>query len=200
MTTVTNEIVTNQMNSEGEFSLMVTSIPTGEYEDNSAAAGFILFFMPFSMVMIGNLGAMIISVSHEKNEDKLQNILKRIGYRESIDVTQKVILFAFSTLCFFTPCGLLILFLVLKGISVPLGLAVLYLVATEMLLLEMVLKYSFKGAMAIVIKLAYYGIQMFVLISYINTPTIPPEAMYLQSCFPMTALGTFAKLVMQAET
>ena len=106
-----------------------------------------------------------MGTSAEKNEDKLNNILKRIGYREVVDVYMKAILNGISTLLLVTPVTLIIFLTSMNNISIILALLFTYMVAFEMFLLDMVLKYSFGGTFGILLKLCYYGIQFFVLLA-----------------------------------
>ena len=69
MATVTDEIVKNQYQAEGEFTLMATALPTGTYKDNLSYAGIIAFIMPMVAVMFSNLGFEFVKVSEEKNEE-----------------------------------------------------------------------------------------------------------------------------------
>jgi hypothetical protein len=68
MATVTDEIVKNQYQAEGEFTLMATSLPTGTYKDNLSFAGILAFMVPMVAVMFSNLGFEFVKVSEEKNE------------------------------------------------------------------------------------------------------------------------------------
>ena len=137
---------------------MATTLPTGEYEDNAASAFTVQFFLPFVLIMVGNLGSTIIGARKEKNEAQLFNILKRIGYREIVDVYEEAILNLLSTLFFYTPCALILTILLMPDVSIILTLLFSYLVAAEMFLLDVILRYALKGRGAAAFKLAFYGI------------------------------------------
>ena len=108
--------------------------------------------------MVGNLGSTIIGATKEKNEAQLFNILKRIGYREIVDVYEEAILNLLSTLFFYTPVALILTILLMPDVSIILTLLFSYLVAAEMFLIDSILKYAFKGKGATAFKLAFYGI------------------------------------------
>ena len=105
-----------------------------------------------------------MSITREKNEDKLLKILKRNGYRDVVDVCLQVILTLISLVLFFTPVALLLLFLIFPNVNFMLGLLFFWLVALEMFLIDTILKYTLGGTMGFALKLAFYGLQLFVLI------------------------------------
>ena len=137
---------------------MATTLPTGEYEDNAASAFTVQFFLPIVLIMVGNLGSTIIGTRKEKNEAQLFNILKRIGYREIVDVYEEAILNLLSTLFFYTPCALILTILLMPDVGIILTLLFSYLVAAEMFLLDAILRYALKGKGASAFKFAFYGI------------------------------------------
>ena len=82
-----------------------------------------------------------------------------------MDVCQEAILHSLSTLIFFTPAVLIIIFTVLPNVNFVISLLFMYLVAIQMFFTDMILKYSFGFFLSIVVKLLYYGIQFFMLLS-----------------------------------
>ena len=93
------------------------------------------------------------------------NILKRIGYREIVDVYQEAILTLLSTVVFYTPCAIALTILLLPDVRIEITLLFSYLVALEMFLLDAVLRYALRGRGATAFKWWFYGIQFFVLLS-----------------------------------
>ena len=67
MATVTQEVV-SQLEGAGKFTVMATTLPTGAYEDRSASAFTVQFFLPLVLIMVGNLGSTMIGAVKEKNE------------------------------------------------------------------------------------------------------------------------------------
>ena len=65
---------------------MVTNLPTGDYLSNADFQFLCSFFYPLILILAGNVASSVVATSKEKNEHKLLNILKRIGYREVVDV------------------------------------------------------------------------------------------------------------------
>ena len=139
MTTVTNEIVKNQYQAEGDFTLMATPLPTGEYKDNLSYSGTILFMLPVVLAFFSNLGFAFSQIAEEKNEAQLQNILKRIGYREIINVYRSFIIASISTVFFMIPIGLISLLLVLPIVNPVIGIVFFVIVNLEMWLVDMIL-------------------------------------------------------------
>ena len=121
------------------------------------------------MIFVSNLGSVFASVSQEDNEDKLVNILKRIGYRPIIDVYRRMILMLFSWI-FLIPIALVILFLMLPAVNPVIGLAVILIVIFEMTLIDIVLKYSFGNRLGLIIKLIYYAAGFFLSLSLTYDP------------------------------
>ena len=68
MATVTDEIVKNQYQADGNFTLMATPLPTGEYKDNLSYAGTILYMLPVVLALFANLGFTFAQIAEEKNE------------------------------------------------------------------------------------------------------------------------------------
>ena len=68
MTTVTDEIVKNQYQADGNFTLMATPLPTGEYKDNLSYSGTILYMLPVVLALFSNLGFTFAQIAEEKNE------------------------------------------------------------------------------------------------------------------------------------
>ena len=42
--------------------------------------------LPFVIILWANLGGVVADAAKEENEDKLENILKRIGYKPIVEV------------------------------------------------------------------------------------------------------------------
>ena len=81
---------------------MATPIPTDKYEDNSKYAPSLLFYLPLVLTVWSNIGSTIAEVSQQSNEDKLNNILKRIGYRPIVEVYRRFILMIYDLLYLIT--------------------------------------------------------------------------------------------------
>ena len=121
------------------------------------------------MIFVSNLGSVFASLSQEENEDKLVNILKRIGYRPIIEVYRRIILMLFSWI-FLIPIALVILILMLPAVNPVIGLAVILIVIFEMTLIDIVLKYSFGNRLGLIIKLIYYAAGFFLSLSLTYDP------------------------------
>ena len=91
MATATQEVV-GWLGGEGKFTVLATTLHTGKFEDHGAAAFTAQFFVPFMLIMVGNFCSMIMGAVKEKNERQLVNMLKRMGYREIVDVYEEFIL------------------------------------------------------------------------------------------------------------
>ena len=169
MTTVTNEIIQNQYQKDGTFTLMATPLPTGSFEDNSSYQGTLLYFFPFAMIFMANLGSVYADMSKEQNEDKLVNILKRIGYRPIIEVYRRFYLMLISWI-FLIPIALIILVTMLPSVNVVIGLSVILIVITEMTLIDMILKYGFGSRLGMIIKLLYYAAGFFLSLGLTYNP------------------------------
>ena len=94
------------------------------------------------MIFVSNLGSVFAAVSQEANEDKLVNILKRIGYRPIIEVYRRMVLMLFSWI-FLIPIAIAILYTMLPAVNVVIGLSVILIVIFEMTLIDMLLKFGF---------------------------------------------------------
>ena len=108
--------------------------------------------------MVGSIGQTIIGTVKEKNEHELFNILKRIGYREIVDVYVEAILTGICTLVFYTPLALGLTAILLPNVSLILTLLYSYSVALEIFLLDAILRYSIRGKGASALKWGYCGI------------------------------------------
>ena len=71
MATVTDDIVKSQYQAEGNFTLMATPLPTGEYKDNLSYAGTIMYMVPVVLALFSNLGFTYAKISEEQNEAQL---------------------------------------------------------------------------------------------------------------------------------
>ena len=178
---------------------MVTSIPTGEYIDNATAATVILSIFPLMMILLGNIGNNIVDIANEKNEEKLLNILKRIGYRPVVDLYQDAIITGLSTLVFFVPAAIVLVIIVFPSVNLALAILFFIIVAFEMFVINSILNYGFTGAARVVLFLAFYGIQLIVLIASSTSPVISPMKIYTFSLFPMTQVGAFGIIALQAQ-
>ena len=121
MATVTNEIIQNQYGAEGKFTLMTTPLPTGEYVNAGGFAATLAGLLPFVIILWANLGSVVADAAKEENEDKLENILKRIGYRPVVEVYRSFIVMAIFTLLVFTPVALITLFLTMPQVNPIIG-------------------------------------------------------------------------------
>ena len=108
--------------------------------------------------MVANIGAIMVATADEKNEAKLRNILKRIGYRDVVDLWQKGIISLLSSIICYIPFCIVLLLFFCSYVNLFLGLIYLWMLAFEMFLLETILQYSLKGNAKLVVKLGYYGI------------------------------------------
>ena len=68
--------------------------------------------LPIVALLWANLGGVIADAAKEDNEEKLENILKRIGYRPIVEVYRSFIVMIISMLIVFTPVALLLLILI----------------------------------------------------------------------------------------
>ena len=86
------------------------------------------------------------------------NILKRIGYREIVDVYVEAILTGICALVFYTPLALGLTAALLPNASLILTLLYSYVVALEIFLLDAILRCAIRGKGASALKWGYYGI------------------------------------------
>ena len=92
---------------------MTTPVKSGTYVNTGGYADLLVAFFPIAALLWANIGNAISEAAKEDNEDKLENILKRIGYRPVVEVYRSFIVMAISMVVFFTPAMLLLLLLVL---------------------------------------------------------------------------------------
>ena len=176
---------------------MTTPLPTGEFQDNSSYAGVFMYFFPFAMVMWSNIGSLLAQISQEKNEDKLTNILKRIGYRPIIEVYRRFYIMIFSWI-FMIPLAILIMVLMLPGINVFIGLLIILLIIVEMWLIDILLKYAFGDKWGLAFKLMYYALGFFQSLSLTFNPTMTTGRLITLNLFTMTQFSAFGGIVLQA--
>ena len=77
--------------------------------------------LPFVIILWANLGSVVADAAKEENEDKLENILKRIGYKPVVEVYRSFIVMAVFTLLVFTPVALITLFLTMPQVNPIIG-------------------------------------------------------------------------------
>ena len=68
--------------------------------------------LPVIALLWANLGVEIADAAKEDNEEKLENILKRIGYRPIVEVYRSFIVMMISMMIVFTPVALIVLILI----------------------------------------------------------------------------------------
>ena len=68
--------------------------------------------LPIVALLWANLGGVIADAAKEDNEEKLENILKRIGYRPIVEVYRSFTVMMISMLIVFTPVALILLILI----------------------------------------------------------------------------------------
>ena len=139
---------------------MATPIPTDKYEDNSKYAPSLLFFLPLVLTLWSNVGSTIAEVSQQSNEDKLNNILKRIGYRPIVEVYRRFILMIYDLL-YLIPISALVFYFILPTVSVYIALLIMVIIVVEMWLIDMITKHTFSGGWGKVAKYIYHGIGFF---------------------------------------
>ena len=76
-------------------------------------APILVGILPLLMLMWANLGSVIADAAKEENEEKLENILKRIGYRPIVEVYRSFIVMGICILTIYTPVAFIILFMIL---------------------------------------------------------------------------------------
>ena len=123
---------------------MATPIPTNEYIDNSSYSGALLFYLPLVLTLWSNVGSTIAEVSQQSNEDKLNNILKRIGYRPIVEVYRRFILMIYDLL-YLIPISALVFFFILPTVSIYIAVLIMVIIVVEMWLIDMITKHSLSG-------------------------------------------------------
>ena len=88
---------------------MTTPLYTGTYMDSGAYAPILLAIFPIVLLLWGNLGGVVADAAKEENEPKLENILKRIGYRPIVEVYRSFIVMIISIGMLYTPVALVLL-------------------------------------------------------------------------------------------
>ena len=121
------------------------------------------------MIFMANLGSVYADMSKEQNEDKLVNILKRIGYRPIIEVYRRFYLMLISWI-FLIPIALIILVTMLPSVNVVIGLSVILIVIIEMTLIDMILKYGLGKKLGTIVKLLYYAAGFFLSLGLTYNP------------------------------
>ena len=164
MATATNEIIQNQYGSDGKFTLMTTPLPSGEYMNSGGYAPILTGLIPIVVLLWANLGSVIADAAKEENEEKLENILKRIGYRPIVEVYRSFIVMTVAIVLAFIPATLIILFITLPQVNVLIGLCYFYLMPNEMWLLDLNFKFLF-GKRYYIPKAIFYICNFFILIS-----------------------------------
>ena len=100
---------------------MTTPLPTGEYVNAGGFAATLTGLLPFVIILWANLGGVVADAAKEENEDKLENILKRIGYKPIVEVYRSFIVMAVFTLLVFIPISLITLFLTMPQVNPIIG-------------------------------------------------------------------------------
>ena len=185
MATVTNEIIQNQYGAEGSFTLITTPVGTGTYADTGSYGLIVNAVFPLVLLFWANLGNQIADQAKEDNEEKLENILKRIGYRPIVEVYRSFIVMALTILIVYTPAALIVLFLTLPGVNVFIGLVFFYMIPIEMWIIDMNFDFVF-GKRALIIKALYYISSLFLQIMFQIRPIMTNEKMFVLSLFPLT--------------
>ena len=136
------------------------------------------------MIFVSNLGSVFADVSKEANEDKLVNILKRIGYRPIIEVYRRMVLMLFSWI-FLIPIALVILYTMLPAVNALIGLTVILIVIFEMTLIDMLLKFGFGNRLGFIIKMMYYAGGFFLSLGLTYNPKMSYQKLIYHNIFAM---------------
>ena len=94
--------------------LMTTPLYTGEYMNSGGYAGILVMIFPVVALIWANLGSVIADSVKQENEEKLENILKRIGYRSIIEVYRSFIVMCLTIVIIYTPMATIMLMLMLN--------------------------------------------------------------------------------------
>jgi hypothetical protein len=100
---------------------MTTPLPTGEYVNAGGFASTLAGLLPFVIIIWANLGSVVADAAKEENEDKLENILKRIGYKPVVEVYRSFIVLVVFTILVFTPVALITLFVTMPQVNPIVG-------------------------------------------------------------------------------
>ena len=150
------------------------------------------------MIFVSNLGSVFAEVSKEANEDKLVNILKRIGYRPIIEVYRRMVLMLFSWI-FLIPIALVILYTMLPAVNALIGLTVILIVIFEMTLIDMLLKFGFGNRLGFIIKMMYYAGGFFLSLGLTYNPQMSYQKLIYLNIFAMPQLSAFGSICMYAQ-
>ena len=164
---------------------MTTPLATGEYMNSGGWAGILLLFFPICTLIWANLGSVIADSAKQENEEKLENILKRIGYRPIIEVYRSFIVMCLTIVIIYTPMATIMLMLMLSEVNVFIGLFFFYMIPLEMWIIDMLFKYMF-GKKATLIKVIYYIINVCIMVVMTIRPQLSNTKLSLMALFPLT--------------
>ena len=142
---------------------MSTPLPSGEYMNSGGFAPILTGLIPIVALLWANLGSVIADAAKEENEEKLENILKRIGYRPIVEVYRSFIVMTVAIVMAFVPAALIILFICLPQVNFLIGVCYFYIIPNEMWLLDLNFKFLF-GKRYYIPKAIFYIFNFFILI------------------------------------
>ena len=137
-----------------------------------------------------------MSLTNEEHEEKILWILKRIGMREVVEICQSGVIFLASLLILVTPLVIWMKFSIFVNVGLPLMFLYVWAIATQMYLIDIILNYSFKGAIGGLFKFVYYMSQATLGFLSVFQPQITEGFFYLNAIFPYTQASNFCKLSM----
>ena len=164
---------------------MTTPLQSKPYEDTGAFSLVILGVYPLVALIWANLGSVIADSAKEENEQVLENILKRIGYRPIVEVYRSFIVMLITIALLYTPVAILILMLLLPTVNVFIGLVFFYMIPIEMWIIDMCLNYVF-GKRALIFKALYYITSLFLAIVCNLRPIMTNQKLTSLCLFPLT--------------
>ena len=177
--------------------LMTTPLDTGEYMNSGGYAGILLMIFPVVALIWANLGSVIADSVKQENEEKLENILKRIGYRPIIEVYRSFIVMVITIAVVYTPVAVVMLLLMLSQVNVFIGLMFFYMIPFEMWVIDMLFKFMF-GKKALIIKVFYYVANICLVVVMGIRPKLSNGKLTIMALFPLTQMTAFGKLVIKA--
>ena len=106
------------------------------------------------------MGSTIAGVSKQSNEDKLKNILKRIGYRPIVEVYRRFTLLL-CDLLYLVPISYFLFSIFLPNVNIYIALMITVIIVVEIWLIDMITEHIFPGQTVNLAKYAYHGLGFF---------------------------------------
>ena len=143
-------------NEDYRFSMLYTPMDTGEWSDNTVQGLFFNSIFPLFLIVWANMGSNIIALANEDHEEKILWILKRIGMRDSVYICQKAMLYFGSCVFFLVPMMILFKYIALTNVDLVIVILYSLVIAAQMFLIEIILKYLMSPGKAWIVKFFYY--------------------------------------------